>query len=168
MARSVPWHTILISVDGYWLAWSNWTECSTTCAEGTQVRNRECVEPLHDGITCQGTADETKDCFLRHCPGIIKESIRNLGRVLYLNAIIKLKQLRSVQTHAFFRLFFSGDVCWNCFKRQIFVLNKYTCIPMLRNILLLQLIKHGNCMIETRPDLRIWSSEVEKMTYYYN
>ncbi|XP_072172675.1 thrombospondin-2-like [Diadema setosum] len=48
--------------------WSNFTECSRTCGDGFQLRERSC--PQHPiGRRC-GLEDilDTKLCFLRHCP----------------------------------------------------------------------------------------------------
>ena len=56
-------------VDGIWEEWTEWSACSVTCNNGTQVRNRTCTGPFHGGEPCPGAADEVKDCFPVHCPG---------------------------------------------------------------------------------------------------
>ena len=56
-------------MDGYWLDWSTWSECSVTCATGSQSRNRTCVEPMYGGAECDGDAEETKECVQIECPG---------------------------------------------------------------------------------------------------
>ncbi|XP_078248150.1 adhesion G protein-coupled receptor B1 isoform X4 [Pogona vitticeps] len=58
----------LCPVDGNWNDWSSWSSCSTSCANGTQQRTRECNGPSYGGAECQGHWVETRDCFLRQCP----------------------------------------------------------------------------------------------------
>ena len=58
-----------VSVDGIWEEWTEWSGCSVTCNNGTQVRNRTCNGPFYGGEPCPGEADEVKDCFPVHCPG---------------------------------------------------------------------------------------------------
>ena len=36
-------------VDGRYQPWTEWSECSVTCANGTQERTRECVGQAHGG-----------------------------------------------------------------------------------------------------------------------
>ena len=60
---------VSVSVHGFWEEWTVWSECSSSCENGTQNRNRSCVEPLHGGDDCEGDATEVKDCFLIFCPG---------------------------------------------------------------------------------------------------
>lgn len=59
------------AVDGGWTRWSEWNQCSTTCGNGTQTRNRSCTDPIpqYGGEDCSGDTIETKRCHLRHCPG---------------------------------------------------------------------------------------------------
>lgn len=57
------------SVDGNWNEWSSWSSCSASCSNGTQQRTRECNGPSYGGAECQGHWVETRDCFLRQCPG---------------------------------------------------------------------------------------------------
>ena len=60
-------HTL---VHGEWTLWSEWSACSTTCANGTQTRDRSCTNPApqYGGRVCTGVLSETRECFLRHCP----------------------------------------------------------------------------------------------------
>uniref|UniRef100_A0A8D2N6T6 Uncharacterized protein n=1 Tax=Zonotrichia albicollis TaxID=44394 RepID=A0A8D2N6T6_ZONAL len=59
----------LCPVDGNWNEWSSWSSCSASCSNGTQQRTRECNGPSYGGAECQGHWVETRDCFLRQCPG---------------------------------------------------------------------------------------------------
>jgi len=45
--------------------WSEFTECSVTCGNGTKVRTRSCV------IDCENGTIETKECYsnMTCCPG---------------------------------------------------------------------------------------------------
>ncbi|XP_076098251.1 SCO-spondin-like [Mytilus galloprovincialis] len=54
-------------VDGYWLEWSEWDECSESCGDGEQTRNRTCMEPLYGGKPCDGNINETKHCYIKSC-----------------------------------------------------------------------------------------------------
>lgn len=58
-----------IVVHGIWNPWSEWTECSTTCENGTRSRNRTCDGPFFGGDECAGSAIDIEDCFLIWCPG---------------------------------------------------------------------------------------------------
>ncbi|GFS05101.1 SCO-spondin-like [Elysia marginata] len=55
-------------VDGVWRAWSAWSECTVTCGNGTQWRNRTCEGPYHLGKDCEGEDYETQVCLPRICP----------------------------------------------------------------------------------------------------
>lgn len=56
-------------VDGSWNEWSAWSQCSTTCSNGTTQRTRECNGPSYGGSECHGSWKETANCFLKDCPG---------------------------------------------------------------------------------------------------
>ena len=52
-----------------WGDWATWTECSTTCGEGSERRNREVkVRADHDGNPCNGTSYDNRDCDNPGCP----------------------------------------------------------------------------------------------------
>jgi hypothetical protein len=57
-------------IDGGWTEWTEFSECSTTCDNGTQTRSRNCTNPApqYGGRDCEGPHREIKMCFLRHCP----------------------------------------------------------------------------------------------------
>ena len=61
----------LFSVDGGWSNWSQWTDCSVTCGDGTITRFRQCdnPQPASGGVTCTGDATESSDCNEASCPG---------------------------------------------------------------------------------------------------
>ena len=55
--------------------WSKWAECSTTCGDGIQYRERQCSNPAPQfgGADClaTGPATERRSCFIAKCPGEI-------------------------------------------------------------------------------------------------
>ncbi|XP_052237030.1 coadhesin-like isoform X4 [Dreissena polymorpha] len=57
-------------VDGNWAEWGTWTQCSVTCANGTQERSRTCSNPppSNGGLNCSGPAVDTKLCTKQLCP----------------------------------------------------------------------------------------------------
>ncbi|KAL8625610.1 hypothetical protein ACOMHN_043885 [Nucella lapillus] len=55
-------------VDGYYLDWSNWSQCSQTCGGGAQWRSRLCQPPQYGGRDCTGPANTTQACNTHHCP----------------------------------------------------------------------------------------------------
>lgn len=67
-------HTLIclnldIQVDGVWMSWGSWGECSVTCGGGIQLRNRSCDGPYYNGEECKGSEGK-KRCNSHHCPGI--------------------------------------------------------------------------------------------------
>ncbi|OWF34851.1 Hemicentin-1 [Mizuhopecten yessoensis] len=55
-------------IDGVWELWGTWGQCSVTCANGTQWRDRECVGPFYGGANCTGPTNDSQDCYPRPCP----------------------------------------------------------------------------------------------------
>lgn len=62
-------------VDGYWQAFSDWTDnsvCSRSCGGGTRqmARHRQCVGPYGGGHPCVGSSEDTKavPCNTQACP----------------------------------------------------------------------------------------------------
>lgn len=58
----------LFLVDGVWLDWTEWSECSLTCGTGASLRSRGCDGPFYDGMNCTGDWSESKDCNTFLCP----------------------------------------------------------------------------------------------------
>ncbi|KAK3728739.1 hypothetical protein QZH41_002662 [Actinostola sp. cb2023] len=60
----------LATVHGNFTEWGNWTECTATCANGTQQRMRTCTNPPPDngGANCTGHTNETQQCSRPPCP----------------------------------------------------------------------------------------------------
>lgn len=58
--------------NGSWSEWSNWTDCTTTCGNGTKSRHRNCEQfsPGHGGKTCTGDVYQRKHCFQQACPSL--------------------------------------------------------------------------------------------------
>ena len=67
----------IITVDGGWSDYSEWTPCSASCGGGSQERTRECdnPQPENGGQACTGTAKETRPCNILPCPGEILKNI---------------------------------------------------------------------------------------------
>ncbi|XP_066518134.1 adhesion G protein-coupled receptor B3 isoform X2 [Hoplias malabaricus] len=57
----------LCPVDGQWQEWSVWSDCSVTCANGTQQRKRQCSAAAHGGSECRGHWAETRECHNPEC-----------------------------------------------------------------------------------------------------
>ncbi|XP_072292332.1 adhesion G protein-coupled receptor B3 isoform X8 [Eucyclogobius newberryi] len=54
-------------VDGQWQEWSAWSDCSVTCANGTQQRTRQCSAAAHGGSECRGHWAESRECHNPDC-----------------------------------------------------------------------------------------------------
>ncbi|XP_073720146.1 SCO-spondin isoform X2 [Misgurnus anguillicaudatus] len=55
-------------VDGYWLPWVTWSNCSAGCG-GVEVRRRECFPPQNGGKACADLPGETNHTTdIRPCP----------------------------------------------------------------------------------------------------
>lgn len=52
-----------------WNPWSNWTDCSLSCATGTQTRTRAFEPAQHGGDDCIGSDLDTQFCNTQPCPG---------------------------------------------------------------------------------------------------
>lgn len=55
-------------IDGAWLEWAPWSECSRSCDGGIMKRSRVCQAPLRGGMYCAGHGDETARCSTEPCP----------------------------------------------------------------------------------------------------
>ncbi|XP_068137546.1 adhesion G protein-coupled receptor B3 isoform X3 [Hyperolius riggenbachi] len=62
-----PCNIALCPVDGLWQEWSSWSQCSVTCSNGTQKRQRECSPASHGGSDCKGPYSETRECHNQEC-----------------------------------------------------------------------------------------------------
>ena len=77
MIRCVPRRVLkflnwLITVDGGYSDFGDWSECSNDCGGGTQTRTRTCTNPApaHGGADCVGDSSETRECSsTTGCPG---------------------------------------------------------------------------------------------------
>ena len=61
----------LITVNGGWSLWSEYSPCSVTCGSGTKVRMRTCTNPVpeNNGAECTGVRVETQSCDMGPCSG---------------------------------------------------------------------------------------------------
>ncbi|XP_050402106.1 coadhesin-like [Patella vulgata] len=55
-------------IDGVWMTWGDWGDCTLSCGNGTQVRTRTCDGPFYGGKDCDPPADETQSCNTQPCP----------------------------------------------------------------------------------------------------
>ena len=58
-------------VDCEWADFTDWTSCSKTCGQGSQVRTRETFRvPMNGGNPCKGPKIQERNCLPRiECPG---------------------------------------------------------------------------------------------------
>ena len=67
-------HSSPFSVAGGYDEWTQWSSCPVTCGGGTQVRTRNCTNPvpLNGGSDCSsiGGNMETRSCNPDACPGV--------------------------------------------------------------------------------------------------
>ena len=66
-----------------------WTECSTTCGEGSRARRRVCRISDEDArATCTGPLIQIESCTLGPCPG--KQYSLNIDFIQSLQLIVSL------------------------------------------------------------------------------
>uniref|UniRef100_A0A3B3UD74 Thrombospondin-2-like n=1 Tax=Poecilia latipinna TaxID=48699 RepID=A0A3B3UD74_9TELE len=75
-------------VAGGWTAWSEWSQCSTSCGGGLISRRRECSNPApqNGGKPCAGEATDYEACNKQPCP--VGKS--NPKQIYSTNAILPL------------------------------------------------------------------------------
>jgi len=63
---------LLITVNGNWGEWSDFSVCSTSCGYGTKTKQRKCNDPspAFGGVDCKGNGIANKACNIIPCPGI--------------------------------------------------------------------------------------------------
>ena len=84
---------LLISVNGGYSDFGDWSECSAECEGGTQTRTRTCTNPApaHGGADCVGESSETRNCNTHPCPSKIIEIEYKKLLLQYLSYRIILK-----------------------------------------------------------------------------
>ncbi|XP_026087322.1 adhesion G protein-coupled receptor B2 isoform X2 [Carassius auratus] len=55
------------AVEGQWLDWAAWSQCSVSCGSGTQQRQRRCSVSVHGWAECKGPHAETRECTNPSC-----------------------------------------------------------------------------------------------------
>uniref|UniRef100_A0A8C5A730 Adhesion G protein-coupled receptor B3 n=1 Tax=Gadus morhua TaxID=8049 RepID=A0A8C5A730_GADMO len=65
--QTLAWFWVGAPVDGQWQEWSTWSDCSVTCANGTQQRTRQCSAAAHGGSECRGHWAESRECYNPDC-----------------------------------------------------------------------------------------------------
>uniref|UniRef100_S4R6S8 SCO-spondin n=1 Tax=Petromyzon marinus TaxID=7757 RepID=S4R6S8_PETMA len=59
--------------------WAPWSDCTTSCGTGKQIRTRACINPppRNNGTACQGPSLENQECATAPCPVISWSSLSN-------------------------------------------------------------------------------------------
>ncbi len=60
---------VVFAVEGQWLDWAAWSQCSVSCGSGTQQRQRRCSVSVHGWAECKGQHEETRECTNPSCGG---------------------------------------------------------------------------------------------------
>ena len=63
---------LLLEIDGGFGDWSEWTQCSASCGDSFQERERSCNNPVpqNGGADCpEEELTETRKCDVPACPG---------------------------------------------------------------------------------------------------
>ncbi|KAJ8359971.1 hypothetical protein SKAU_G00164960 [Synaphobranchus kaupii] len=77
-------------VDGQWQEWSPWSDCSVTCANGTQQRTRHCSAAAHGGSECRGHWAESRECYNPDCTGTTGHRVMGSASSLSVKSTEKL------------------------------------------------------------------------------
>ncbi|XP_067281519.1 adhesion G protein-coupled receptor B1-like [Pseudorasbora parva] len=62
-----------------WSGWGRWSECSTECGGGAQVRSRACQS--EDGV-CEGVVEEGRSCNPQPCIGQVRQRSQGLRSII--------------------------------------------------------------------------------------
>ena len=61
-------YSFLLAIDAEWRPWGQWSQCTATCGNGTQVRARACGEAKYGGDeVCHGDSSEVQECSVADC-----------------------------------------------------------------------------------------------------
>lgn len=62
----------MLTVDGGWANWADFSTCSRTCGCGSKIRFRSCTnpKPAEGGMDCVGDSAEAMECTIKNCPGL--------------------------------------------------------------------------------------------------
>lgn len=89
----------LVTVDGYFENWSEWSSCLQTCGPGYRTRSRACIPPKNGGAPCSQNNRETQQCVLMHCPGMCSLYFTlfvNFTKIAFWNDLYRQVLLRIV------------------------------------------------------------------------
>lgn len=113
-----------ILVDGFWLNWSNWSDCSKSCGRGFMYRTRVCEDPKYGGSECVGVSNETMPCNPSSCPGMYLRPSIAIVRfcahlLLYMYIFINLQIVYPVlilSTYSIISFFKLSSICFLSIK----------------------------------------------------
>lgn len=69
LSLSLHLPVVVFAVEGQWLDWAAWSQCSVSCGSGTQQRQRRCSVSVHGWAECKGPHAETRECTNPSCGG---------------------------------------------------------------------------------------------------
>lgn len=83
----------LVTVDGYFEDWNEWSSCLQTCGSGYRTRSRACIPPKNGGAPCSQNNRETQQCVLKHCPGMCSS---------YFTLYINVKHFKMIYVDSYY------------------------------------------------------------------
>lgn len=86
-------HFLVSLVEGQWLEWGPWSQCSVTCNTGTQERQRRCSSSVHGWAECKGLHQESRECTNPSCSGKAHKWMLCIQTHMLSNAIMQTRKM---------------------------------------------------------------------------
>jgi hypothetical protein len=70
-------------VDGHWVLYQNWTECTLKCGGGKSYQQWLCISPKNGGRPCKGFSVKVRSCNQQKCPSnsvVLKKHLKRKKR----------------------------------------------------------------------------------------